>query len=164
MEPGILCCKTDFHCIPSNAHARLHARACSPACEIRNVHWPILEDLFYDVKHRFHYFTDLVSIMGRARRGSIMIVTDDDYQTPCDEEYDVEYAATRPGNSLEGWHLVRGPTTHHFSQGLRNIYVYKCIETLDSGTLEMLEELRDDEEATQKRLRELEEDAVETNI
>jgi len=128
------------------------------------VHWPILEDLFYDVKHRFHYFTDLVSIMGRARRGSIMIVTDDDYQTPCDEEYDVEYAATRPGNTLEGWYLVRGPTTHHFSQGLRNIYVYKCIETLDSGTMEMLEELRDDEEENQKRLRELEEDAVGTNI
>jgi hypothetical protein len=57
------------------------------------LHWPILEDLFYKVKERFHYFTDLVSIMGNVRRGSILIITDDDYQSPYPNEEDgVEHA------------------------------------------------------------------------
>ena len=66
---------------------------------------------------------------------------------------------TGPGNILDGWFLLRGPTTHQFSQGLRNIYVYKCVENFDRNTLEMMEDLRDEEEEEQKKLRDIAEDA-----
>ena len=122
------------------------------------LHWPILEDLFYKKKNRFYFFTDLISIMGECRRGSTLIVTDDAGFSPCDEEDGIVFIDARPGNTLDGWQLVRSEDTHRFSKGERNIYVYQNVMTFDSGTMQMMEEMRDDEEDEQKRLRQLEED------
>ena len=125
------------------------------------VHWPILEDLFYKKKNRFYYWTDLITILSEVRKGSMFIVTDDSCYDVFEEEEDegIIHVETRPGNSLAGWKLIRGPTKHHFSKGERTIFIYKKVEIFDSGTLELMEDLRDEEAEDAKRMRELQEDA-----
>ena len=93
----------------------------------------------------------------------MLVVTDDSVYSPFEEDDDDEliHAEARPGNVLDGWTILRGPTTHHFSKGERKIYVYKKAASFDSGTLELLEDERDEEADDQKRLQELEEDATE---
>jgi hypothetical protein len=127
------------------------------------LHWPILEDLFYKKKDRFYYWTDLTTILNDCRKGCMLVVTDDSVYSPFEEDDDDEliHAEARPGNVLDGWTILRGPTTHHFSKGERKIYVYKKAASFDSGTLELLEDERDEEADDQKRLQELEEDATE---
>ena len=126
--------------------------------------WPRMEDTFYPDKKRFFVWTDFISILGEMRAGGALLVFDDVNLPPPDEtDPEVRSMALRPGNSLEGWKLLR-QELHRFSWGKRIVYTYRKMINMSASDLEMMEYIRDEDEAEQKQLAELKLLAEESDV
>ncbi len=116
------------------------------------IRWPQMEDTFYKRHNRFYVWTDLISVLGKLRRASFLIVMDDADFSPADEK-DPKFRSmqARPGNGLQGF-ILRRTTPHRFSWGKQIVYTYEKREEFSNGELEFMEAMRTEDEEDQKQI------------